>query len=93
MPLYNSFEDVFRFGERLGAGAAANALMSACAAAINIVGAGLAGALLAVLLARRGFEVTLYERRPDPRIARPSAAARSISRSPRAAFARWSVPA
>jgi kynurenine 3-monooxygenase len=34
---------------------------------VNIVGAGLAGALLAVLLARRGFKVTLYERRPDPR--------------------------
>ena len=34
---------------------------------INLVGAGLAGALLAVLLARRGFKVTLYERRPDPR--------------------------
>jgi kynurenine 3-monooxygenase len=34
---------------------------------INIVGAGLAGALTAVLLARRGFKVTLYERRPDPR--------------------------
>ncbi len=34
---------------------------------INIVGAGLAGALLAVLLARRGFAVRLFERRPDPR--------------------------
>ena len=34
---------------------------------INIVGAGLAGALLAVLLARRGFKITLYDRRPDPR--------------------------
>lgn len=38
---------------------------------VNIVGAGLAGALLAVLLARRGFAVTLYERRPDPRQAVP----------------------
>lgn len=36
---------------------------------INIIGAGLAGALLAVLLARRGFAVDLYERRADPRIA------------------------
>lgn len=36
---------------------------------ITIVGAGLAGALLAVLLARRRFTVTLYERRPDPRTA------------------------
>jgi kynurenine 3-monooxygenase len=34
---------------------------------VNIVGAGLAGALLAVLLGRRGFNITLYERRPDPR--------------------------
>lgn len=34
---------------------------------INIVGAGLAGALLAVLLARRGFKINLYDRRPDPR--------------------------
>ena len=37
--------------------------------AITLVGAGLAGALLAVLLARRGFAVTLYDRRPDPRVA------------------------
>ena len=34
---------------------------------VNLVGAGLAGALLTVLLARRGFKITLYERRPDPR--------------------------
>jgi kynurenine 3-monooxygenase len=38
---------------------------------VNIVGAGLAGALLAVLLARRGFAVALYERRSDPRQAQP----------------------
>jgi len=36
---------------------------------VNIVGAGLAGALLAVLLARRGLAVDLYDRRPDPRLA------------------------
>ncbi len=42
--------------------------MSALAEArVNIVGAGLAGALLALLLARRGIAVALYERRPDPR--------------------------
>jgi kynurenine 3-monooxygenase len=34
---------------------------------LNIVGAGLAGALLAVLLARRGLKIMLYDRRPDPR--------------------------
>jgi kynurenine 3-monooxygenase len=34
---------------------------------VNIVGAGLAGSLLAILLARRGYRVTVYERRADPR--------------------------
>jgi kynurenine 3-monooxygenase len=39
--------------------------------AVNVVGAGLAGALLAVLLARRGLAVALHERRTDPRQAAP----------------------
>jgi kynurenine 3-monooxygenase len=39
------------------------------ATGVNIIGAGLAGSLLALLLARRGFKVSLYERRPDPRLA------------------------
>ncbi len=34
---------------------------------VNIIGAGLAGSLLAILLAKRGFKVAVYERRPDPR--------------------------
>jgi len=34
---------------------------------ITLVGAGLAGSLLAIFLARRGHRVTLLERRPDPR--------------------------
>jgi kynurenine 3-monooxygenase len=34
---------------------------------VNIIGAGLAGSLLAILLGKRGFKVTVYERRPDPR--------------------------
>lgn len=34
---------------------------------ITLVGAGLAGSLLAILLARRGDRVTIHERRPDPR--------------------------
>jgi kynurenine 3-monooxygenase len=34
---------------------------------VNIIGAGLAGSLLAILLAKRGFRVSVYERRPDPR--------------------------
>jgi len=34
---------------------------------VTLVGAGLAGGLLAVLLARRGFRVSVFERRSDPR--------------------------
>lgn len=34
---------------------------------VAVVGAGLAGCLLACFLARRGYQVTLYERRADPR--------------------------
>jgi len=34
---------------------------------VAVVGAGLAGSLLAVFLARRGFAVTIYERLPDMR--------------------------
>lgn len=45
---------------------------------ITIVGAGLAGTLLAIALARRGYEVDVYERRPDPRKARIDAG-RSIN--------------
>jgi kynurenine 3-monooxygenase len=44
-------------------------LSLASATGVNIIGAGLAGSLLAILLAKRGFKVTVYERRPDPRIA------------------------
>lgn len=35
---------------------------------ITLVGAGLAGSLLAVFLARRGFRVEVYEKRPDIRL-------------------------
>jgi len=35
---------------------------------ITIVGAGLAGSLLSVYLAQRGFAVDIYERRPDMRV-------------------------
>jgi kynurenine 3-monooxygenase len=34
---------------------------------VTLVGAGLAGSLLAIDLARRGHRVTIHERRPDPR--------------------------
>lgn len=38
---------------------------------VNVIGAGLAGSLLTLLLARRGFRVTVYERRADPRFNAP----------------------
>src|SRR5690606_39408680 len=34
---------------------------------LTIIGAGLAGAVLATLLARRGWDVEVYEKRDDPR--------------------------
>jgi kynurenine 3-monooxygenase len=46
-------------------------MSESAAGAVNIVGAGLAGALLALLLARRGRSVILYERRADPRQSQP----------------------
>lgn len=45
---------------------------------VTILGAGLVGSLLAILLRRRGFPVTLFERRPDMRHA-SLAAGRSIN--------------
>lgn len=45
---------------------------------VAIIGAGLCGALLAILLARRGLRVTLYERGADPREGMP-AGRRSIN--------------
>jgi kynurenine 3-monooxygenase len=45
---------------------------------IILIGAGLAGSLLSIYLARRGFTVDLYERRPDMRKTRISAG-RSIN--------------
>lgn len=34
---------------------------------IILIGAGFSGSMLAILLARRGFDVEVYERRPDRR--------------------------
>ena len=45
---------------------------------VSILGAGPTGAMLAILLQRRGFPVELYEARPDPR-GRPSDSGRSIN--------------
>ena len=43
---------------------------------IVVVGAGLAGATMALLLAQRGYRVELYEKRADPRIAERAEASR-----------------
>lgn len=45
---------------------------------ITLIGAGLAGCLLSIYLAKRGFKVDIYERRPDMRKV-PSSAGRSIN--------------
>jgi len=45
---------------------------------IAVVGAGLVGSLLALLLAKRGFKVDVFERRPDMRREKV-AAGRSIN--------------
>ncbi|TQV73821.1 FAD-dependent monooxygenase [Aliikangiella marina] len=45
---------------------------------ITLIGAGLVGSLLAVMLAKRGFKVEVYERRPDMR-ATDISAGRSIN--------------
>jgi len=34
---------------------------------ITVIGAGLVGSLLAIYLAKRGYKVRIYERRPDMR--------------------------
>jgi len=40
---------------------------------VNIIGAGLVGSLLSIYLAKRGYKITMYERRPDMRTAKISA--------------------
>jgi len=42
--------------------------MTSARGQVSIIGAGLAGSLLAILLARRGWEVDVHERRGDPRL-------------------------
>src|SRR5947209_1868861 len=53
-------------------------LAAAAGTRIAIVGAGMSGLLMAIYLQRRGFQVNVYERRPDPR-RRPSDQNRSIN--------------
>lgn len=48
------------------------------ARSVTILGAGLVGSLLAIILRKRGYEVSIYERRPDMRSA-SIAAGRSIN--------------
>ena len=43
-------------------------LDTAAPRSLTIVGAGLAGSLLAILLSRQGWNITVYERRGDPRV-------------------------
>ena len=43
-------------------------LNTAAPRSLTIVGAGLAGSLLAILLSRQGWNITVYERRGDPRV-------------------------
>ena len=45
---------------------------------VTVIGTGPVGALLATLLGRRGFDVEVYERRPDPRLTKAEAG-RSIN--------------
>jgi kynurenine 3-monooxygenase len=45
---------------------------------VAIMGAGLAGTIMAMYLARRGWNIDLYERRPDPRLT-PAPGGRSIN--------------
>jgi len=40
---------------------------------VNIIGAGLVGSLLSIYLAKRGYKINMYERRPDMRTAKISA--------------------
>ncbi|MER2178615.1 MAG: NAD(P)-binding protein, partial [Stenotrophomonas maltophilia] len=44
------------------------ALIATPSRSLSIIGAGLAGSLLAILLSRQGWQITLYERRGDPRV-------------------------
>ena len=48
------------------------------ARSVTILGAGLVGSLLAIILKKRGYEVSIYERRPDMRSTN-IAAGRSIN--------------
>ena len=72
VPLYNRYEEVCRFVEILRGRSdevrdGKPLRTPRDTEEITLVGAGLAGSLLAIDLARRGHRVTIHERRPDPR--------------------------
>lgn len=46
---------------------------------VSIIGGGLAGALMAILLAKRGYKVDVFEKRPDSRKDSSSWNGRSIN--------------
>ncbi len=46
---------------------------------ITIVGAGLVGSFLAICLKHKGYEVEIFEKRPDPRAGKGASAGRSIN--------------
>ncbi|MEP7326048.1 MAG: NAD(P)/FAD-dependent oxidoreductase [Gemmatimonadota bacterium] len=52
--------------------------MTDTSSSFTVVGAGLAGSLMALMLGREGHDVDVYERRPDPRLA-GAEAGRSIN--------------
>jgi kynurenine 3-monooxygenase len=55
---------------------------------VTIVGAGMSGTLLAILLARRGFETELFERHADPRLgSAPNASPRTLALGERGRYA------
>jgi kynurenine 3-monooxygenase len=62
-PLYCTHHDAWRAAKAL----VAVAVTTTEPERVAVVGAGLAGCLLATLLARRGLTVDVYERRDDPR--------------------------
>ena len=72
VPLYNTFTEVEAFVTALEQALASQGppmtnAHSSKSDPVTIIGAGLAGTLLSILLARRGHKVRIYERLPDQR--------------------------
>ena len=83
VPLYNTFAEAWEFAAALGRAPAMSAATQERREPVTIVGAGLAGTLLATLLARRGHPVRIFERLPDMRHS-TIPAGRSINLAPAA---------